>query len=163
MQAERDEKNPIPITCSVMVGLVSFVALAIALAVPATAFPAHISLAGLSREELDTAMAGFGQYSTPPPPPGPLEFGGTKLVNDAAHPFIAPGADDIRGPCPALNTLANHGVCVFFLELSLNLNLTALHSTSTAMALILPEISSERLWKVRLSHFYLCKFMTDFS
>ncbi|KAF7351023.1 Cloroperoxidase [Mycena sanguinolenta] len=28
---------------------------------------------------------------------------------DAAHPFIAPGPDDQRGPCPAMNTLANHG------------------------------------------------------
>jgi hypothetical protein len=96
-----------------MVGFVYFVALAIALAAPATAFPAHGSLAGLSRAELESAMAGFGQYSTPPPPPGPLEFGGTKLVNDAAHPFVAPADDDIRGPCPALNTLANHGVRIF--------------------------------------------------
>jgi hypothetical protein len=28
---------------------------------------------------------------------------------DAAHPFIAPGPTDQRGPCPALNVLANHG------------------------------------------------------
>ncbi|KAJ6521092.1 Chloroperoxidase [Mycena vulgaris] len=34
---------------------------------------------------------------------------GTKRVPDADHPFIAPGPNDIRGPCPALNTLANHG------------------------------------------------------
>ncbi len=26
-----------------------------------------------------------------------------------AHAFIAPGATDLRGPCPALNALANHG------------------------------------------------------
>ncbi|CAF1003287.1 unnamed protein product [Adineta steineri] len=25
------------------------------------------------------------------------------------HPFIPPGSNDIRGPCPALNTAANHG------------------------------------------------------
>ncbi|EKM77086.1 hypothetical protein AGABI1DRAFT_115479 [Agaricus bisporus var. burnettii JB137-S8] len=92
-----------------MVGFISFVTLAIALAAPVTAFPAHVSLAGLSREELDMAMSGFGPYSTPPPPPGPLEFGGTKLVNDAEHPFMDPKDTDIRGPCPALNTLANHG------------------------------------------------------
>ncbi|XP_006458748.1 hypothetical protein AGABI2DRAFT_190943 [Agaricus bisporus var. bisporus H97] len=54
-------------------------------------------------------MSGFGEYTRPPPPPGPLEYGGVKLVNDADHPFIAPGPGDIRGPCPALNTLANHG------------------------------------------------------
>ncbi|KAK0533981.1 hypothetical protein OC834_002037 [Tilletia horrida] len=33
----------------------------------------------------------------------------SKLVHDAAHPYIAPGKKDIRGPCPGLNTLANHG------------------------------------------------------
>jgi hypothetical protein len=96
-----------------MVSFASFVVLAVALAAPAAAFPAHVSLAGLSRQDLESAMADFGKYSTPPPPPGPLAFGGTKLVNDAAHPFIAAGANDIRGPCPALNTLANHGVSVF--------------------------------------------------
>ena len=26
-----------------------------------------------------------------------------------AHAFIAPGSSDLRGPCPALNALANHG------------------------------------------------------
>jgi hypothetical protein len=96
-----------------MVGFVYFVTLAVALATPATAFPAHASLAGLSREDLESAMASFGEYSTPPPPPGDLEFGGTKLVNDADHPFMAPADNDIRGPCPALNTLANHGVRTF--------------------------------------------------
>ena len=29
---------------------------------------------------------------------------------DAAHAFVAPGPDDIRGPCPGLNTAANHNV-----------------------------------------------------
>jgi hypothetical protein len=32
-----------------------------------------------------------------------------KQVPDADHPYIAPGPMDMRGPCPALNTLANHG------------------------------------------------------
>jgi len=32
-----------------------------------------------------------------------------KQIPDAAHPFIAPGPNDQRGPCPAMNTLANHG------------------------------------------------------
>ncbi|KAH6905855.1 Chloroperoxidase [Coprinopsis sp. MPI-PUGE-AT-0042] len=44
----------------------------------------------------------------PPPPPGPT-FTGAKLVHDPAHPFMAPGPGDERGPCPGLNTLANHG------------------------------------------------------
>ncbi|KAJ7307693.1 Chloroperoxidase [Mycena albidolilacea] len=34
---------------------------------------------------------------------------GTKRVPDADHPFIAPGPNDMRGPCPAMNTLANYG------------------------------------------------------
>ena len=29
---------------------------------------------------------------------------------DAAHAFEAPGPNDIRGPCPGLNTAANHHV-----------------------------------------------------
>ncbi|KAJ6598139.1 Chloroperoxidase [Mycena vulgaris] len=32
-----------------------------------------------------------------------------KRVPDADHPFIAPGPNDMRGPCPGMNTLANHG------------------------------------------------------
>ncbi|KAF7333779.1 Cloroperoxidase [Mycena venus] len=36
-------------------------------------------------------------------------FTGTKHVPDADHPFIAPGPNDMRGPCPGMNTLANHG------------------------------------------------------
>ncbi|KAJ7239836.1 Chloroperoxidase [Mycena rebaudengoi] len=34
---------------------------------------------------------------------------GTKRIPDVYHPFIAPGPNDQRGPCPAMNTLANHG------------------------------------------------------
>ncbi|KAJ7917256.1 Chloroperoxidase [Mycena leptocephala] len=34
---------------------------------------------------------------------------GTKRIPDPAHPFIAPGPNDMRGPCPGMNTLANHG------------------------------------------------------
>ncbi|KAJ6539633.1 Chloroperoxidase [Mycena capillaripes] len=41
-------------------------------------------------------------------PPQPTETG-LKQIPDAAHPFIAPGPSDQRGPCPAMNTLANHG------------------------------------------------------
>ncbi|KAJ7261525.1 Chloroperoxidase [Mycena rebaudengoi] len=34
---------------------------------------------------------------------------GLKRIPDAAHPYIAPGPNDQRGPCPGMNTLANHG------------------------------------------------------
>jgi hypothetical protein len=32
-----------------------------------------------------------------------------KQVPNADHPYVAPGPMDMRGPCPALNTLSNHG------------------------------------------------------
>ena len=32
-----------------------------------------------------------------------------ELVPDDAHPYIAPGPNDIRGLCPTMNTMANHG------------------------------------------------------
>ncbi|KAH6910884.1 Chloroperoxidase [Coprinopsis sp. MPI-PUGE-AT-0042] len=44
-----------------------------------------------------------------PNPPPPPSFVGAMLVNDAAHPFRPPRKGDLRGPCPGLNTLANHG------------------------------------------------------
>lgn len=34
---------------------------------------------------------------------------------DTAHYFVAPGPNDIRGPCPGLNTAANHNVRPFSL------------------------------------------------
>ena len=39
--------------------------------------------------------------------------GGIKVPadGDTAHAFEAPGPNDIRGPCPGLNTAANHHVC----------------------------------------------------
>jgi hypothetical protein len=44
------------------------------------------------------------------PLPPPIKDTSSKLVNDAKHRFRAPGKHDQRGPCPGLNTLANHGV-----------------------------------------------------
>ncbi|KAF8900069.1 Chloroperoxidase [Mucidula mucida] len=41
-------------------------------------------------------------------PPQATETG-LKKIPDADHPFMAPGPNDQRGPCPAMNTLANHG------------------------------------------------------
>jgi len=35
--------------------------------------------------------------------------GATAYTPDSAHPYQAPGPNDERGPCPGLNTLANHG------------------------------------------------------
>ncbi|EMD36869.1 heme-thiolate peroxidase [Gelatoporia subvermispora B] len=42
------------------------------------------------------------------PEPLAVVDGLTKIPDDD-HPFMAPGPTDQRGPCPGLNTLANHG------------------------------------------------------
>ena len=75
----------------------------------ALAFPTYESLAGVSVREINKFIARNGVASIPNPP-GPLADDSLKLVADAAHPFIAPGPNDLRGPCPGMNTLANHGV-----------------------------------------------------
>ncbi|KAF5327642.1 hypothetical protein D9619_004132 [Psilocybe cf. subviscida] len=74
----------------------------------AAAFPSYGSLAGLTQRELDEIIPTL-TARTLQPPPGQNKDTSVKLVNDAAHPWIAPGKNDIRGPCPGLNTLANHG------------------------------------------------------
>lgn len=73
------------------------------------AFPAHASLAGLSREALEAIIPTL-EIRAPPEPPAPLKDTSAKLVNDAAHPWKPLAPADIRGPCPGLNTLASHGV-----------------------------------------------------
>ncbi|KAF7972385.1 hypothetical protein HWV62_18102 [Athelia sp. TMB] len=74
------------------------------------AFPSYGSLAGLSEREIHE----FVRTAAVPllgaqPAPGPLADDSVKLVADAAHPYIPAGPNDIRGPCPGLNTLASHG------------------------------------------------------
>ena len=83
----------------------------------ATSFPQYGSLAGLSESELEVIIPTL-QIRDVEPPPGPLEFNGTKLVNDKDHPWEPLRPGDIRGPCPGLNTLASHGVWsrIFFLS-----------------------------------------------
>ena len=73
------------------------------------AFPAHGSLAGLSKEQLE-AIIPMLEIREPASPPGPLQDTSAKLVNDKAHPWQPLRPGDIRGPCPGLNTLASHGV-----------------------------------------------------
>ncbi|KIM43700.1 hypothetical protein M413DRAFT_387030 [Hebeloma cylindrosporum] len=72
------------------------------------AFPSYGTLAGLSRAELDTVLPTL-QRGVLEPPPGPLKDTRAKLVNDKSHPWKPAGKNDIRGPCPGLNTLASHG------------------------------------------------------
>ena len=46
--------------------------------------------------------------------PTPQEFGLREIPGDdafgEAHQFQEPGPTDVRGGCPTLNTLANHGI-----------------------------------------------------
>ncbi|KAH6905565.1 hypothetical protein BKA70DRAFT_1225292 [Coprinopsis sp. MPI-PUGE-AT-0042] len=64
------------------------------------AFPHYASLGGVSGRQLAQALPEIAAV-VPGMTPGPLAFTGTKLVHDAAHPYIAPGEEDQRGPCPA--------------------------------------------------------------
>ncbi|KAF8192280.1 Chloroperoxidase [Mycena galopus ATCC 62051] len=56
-----------------------------------------------SMEVLDGQTATLITFPTQPTDTG------LKQIPDPAHPFIAPGPNDQRGPCPGMNTLANHG------------------------------------------------------
>lgn len=89
--------------------LLQFVILSLVVTPWTNAFPAYRSLGGLSGEQLETIVPRL-HVAHLETPPGPLNDSSTKLVNDAAHRFRAPGPHDAQGPCPALNTLANHGV-----------------------------------------------------
>ncbi|KZP09818.1 hypothetical protein FIBSPDRAFT_963680 [Athelia psychrophila] len=76
----------------------------------AAAFPSYGSLAGLSdREIAEFARTADVALTGAQPALGPLKDDGVKLIADAAHPHKAAGPNDIRGPCPGLNTLASHG------------------------------------------------------
>ena len=49
------------------------------------------------------------QNGLPATHPGSFQVPAT---GDNAHGFVPPGPNDIRGPCPGLNTAANHNVCL---------------------------------------------------
>jgi len=85
-------------------GLLSFLLISCA-----AAFPQYGSLAGLSERELDEILPRL-EHVGAQPPPGPINDTSSKLVNDKAHPWKPLRPEDIRGPCPGLNTLASHGV-----------------------------------------------------
>jgi hypothetical protein len=36
--------------------------------------------------------------------------GVSAALTEADYPFQVPGPDDLRSPCPALNSMANHGI-----------------------------------------------------
>lgn len=63
--------------------------------------PNHVPAPGITTEypynEARNGLPGCGVGGYQVPAPG-----------DTAHYFVPPGPDDIRGPCPGLNTAANH-------------------------------------------------------
>jgi len=70
------------------------------------------SLAGRSQEEIEDFIKRNGNKIVGAQPlPIPMKDTRMKLVHDAKHPYKAPRPGvDTRGPCPGMNTLANHGV-----------------------------------------------------
>ena len=80
-----------------------------------SAFPTYQSLAGWPREEVDLFIREHSKslVGAKPSPPA-LKDTSSKLIHDVKHPYIAPGPNDLHGPCPGLNTLANHGVSLIF-------------------------------------------------
>ena len=106
----------------------------LALSGTAFAYPSHMSLAGLTREQLDQIMPTL-KFTPPPAPPAPLNDTSAKLVNDPAHPWQPLRPGDIRGVCPGLNTLASHGVRLMeFLNTMHKLIIFSSTSTFLAMA-----------------------------
>ena len=115
-------------------------------------FPTHGSLAGLSRSELDAIIPTL-ERRAPESPPGPLNDTSARLVVDPAHPFIAPKATDIRGPCPGLNTLASHGVrhSCHYVGICIIIQSIPFDSTFLGTALPLLHRLSTPFKKVRIS------------
>lgn len=85
-----------------------FAIVALACASVVLSFPSHESLAGRSPAELELILPRLEARGAEPPP-GPLKDTSAKLVNDKKHPWKPLTPNDIRGPCPGLNTLASHG------------------------------------------------------
>ncbi|RXW20973.1 heme-thiolate peroxidase [Candolleomyces aberdarensis] len=77
-----------------------------------TSFAFLNDLVLLKRQEIEDASSRVGgtfRTVSPPPPPGPLRYTGTKLVHDLTHPWRPLRDGDERGLYPGLNTLASHG------------------------------------------------------
>ncbi|KZV85624.1 hypothetical protein EXIGLDRAFT_775354 [Exidia glandulosa HHB12029] len=68
----------------------------------------HAPLIGRTDEEIEASARSYPGGGPQPLPP-PIKDTCVKLVYDAAHPFMKPTKGQMRGPCPGMNTLANHG------------------------------------------------------
>jgi Peroxidase, family 2 len=102
------------------------------------AFPNYASPGSVSSRELAQSVPELAAV-VPGMTPGPLAFSGTKLVHDAAHPYIPPGEGDQRGPCPGLNVLANHGVS-FFIRKDCCLDINAETTDSISLEAVSPAL-----------------------
>ncbi|PWN51911.1 Cloroperoxidase [Violaceomyces palustris] len=87
--------------------LLGALALAFTAAPSAFAFPAYMK--DLTAEQIRDVQDSPLYQSLKEKRQLPLVVPGVKKIPDADHPFQAPGPDDIRGPCPGLNVMANHG------------------------------------------------------
>jgi len=69
------------------------------------AFPSYLT----SRQDGSDDDGGDDNQGVLIVPPPVSNDTGLKAIPDAEHFFQAPGPNDQRGPCPGLNTMANHG------------------------------------------------------
>jgi len=69
------------------------------------------SLAGRSQDDIEDFIKRHGPaiVGAQPLPAQPKDTG-MKLVNDRLHQYQAPKKGAKRGPCPGMNSMANHGV-----------------------------------------------------
>jgi hypothetical protein len=81
--------------------LLSFTSFVFASITIASAFPGYAQ---------DLEARGGPKLLGAQPLPPPMKDTSSKLVHDRKHPYMPPGPNDQRGPCPGLNTMANHGV-----------------------------------------------------
>ncbi|KAF7333727.1 Cloroperoxidase [Mycena venus] len=95
--------DPAPATAVTVSASLATTVAASASPAPASASPATAAPPSVTTEVQD------GQTGTLMALPAQITDAGLKQIPDADHPFIAPGPDDQRGPCPAMNVLANHG------------------------------------------------------
>ena len=61
---------------------------------------------------------------------------------DTVHGFTPPGPNDIRGPCPGLNTAANHNVCTLETDRLVDMCFANALNSSSAMTVSLLSVSS---------------------
>ena len=86
----------------------------------------------------------------------PTNITGLQKFPEAAYPYQDPQPSDQRGPCPGLNTLANHGYINRFVPSQLsNLWLTSTEMESPLLPRVLPLQPAFSTWVQTWQHFSL--------